>query len=72
MTIRMIGFDTAKHVFQVHGADRVAKPFFESDFGAVKWKISSERLRPVLWEWKRRAGHTIGRESLGVLATKFG
>ena len=61
MSITMIGLDTAKSVFQVHGVDEAGK-------AALKRKLRRERGGPVLRaagaparsSWRRAVRRTIG------------
>jgi hypothetical protein len=56
MTVKVIGLDTAKHVFQVHGADASGRAVLESASGGARYRISSatshscapQKFRPAL------------------------
>ena len=71
MDITTIGFDLAKTVFQVHGADGEGRPVLRRKLRRGKGWRSSPDCHPVLSVWKPVPLRTIGLGNCKHTGTKF-
>ena len=61
MSLKVIGLDIAKHVFQLHGADARGKAVLKKRLRREQLtRISSAAFRAARLPWKQRGAHTIG------------